>query len=682
MWLKTNPKTSQPRQPSRLTLPGCWFWLILLSTSVAEAVAESTDSPEPLLSPQELAKLGIEQLMDIKVVLASRREESPFQTAAAIFVLTQEDIQRSGLRTLPDLLRLVPGLHVGSINSHLWSISSREANARFSANMLVLMDGRSVYTPLFAGVNWDMQDTLLEDIERIEVIRGSGSALWGANAVTGIINIITKNAQQTQGTLVSTAIGTTEVEREATVRTGAQLGQNLFGRVYLKTRRLDAGEYIHRIEGTNDGLFTPGTDAFGGGDSVQSGFRLDWSGSAQPQHATLQGDVYTGQYQDWRYSPTTNSTSPNQTEVSGSNLLARWSQPLANQAELTAQFYLDYTERQDQTFSEQRDTVDFDVQYARQLTRQTLLFGGGYRRTADTTHKTPTGVFALIPAARTDETVSLFIQDQITLRPDQLYLTIGSKFETNDYTGFEFAPNLRLSWELSKRTLLWGAISRSVGVPSRGDTDAILIFCPEDIAFETPGCTLPIGDPNASALAVTAYELGHRYRLNSTLLLDTAVFYNDYVGSRAGDSITIERIYGLEVDSRFQVNDHWLLELAYAYHRGTEHTETGNSTSIPGLPRHSFQARSLLTIAPGVTWDIMLYYLPGVDSVHGIIDSPLEIPDSTRLDLRLGWQANRTLNLSLMLTNLLDDLHGEGFDSTKINTGNERGASLQMQLRF
>lgn len=379
--------------------------------------------PNPL---SNLKQLSLEELMNIEVTSIARKEQRVADTAAAIYVITQEDIQRSGVTSIPEALRLAPGVEVSRVDSNKWAIGVRGFGSRLSRSLLVLMDGRSVYTPLFAGVYWEVQDTLLEDIDRIEVIRGSGGTLWGANAVNGVINIITKKAQDTQGLLLSGG-GGSEEKGFGSLRYGGKVGENFNYRIYGKGFRRDAAA-------------TRGLSDFDDWQMGQGGFRTDWK-PHEGDSLTIQGDAYDGRSgqrtQVSRLSAPFSIPVQEDAEFSGMNLLGRWSRTLSKSSSLALQMYYDRTDRREPTFQEQRNTFDFDFQHRLQPTgRQELIWGLGYRYTRGDTKSVPT--ITISPSNRADNLFSAFVQDEIVLVQDRLRLTVGSKFEHNDYSGFEF----------------------------------------------------------------------------------------------------------------------------------------------------------------------------------------------------------------------------------------------------
>ena len=407
---------------------------------------------------QELKRMNLEDLLKIEVTTASRVPEPTSNVAAAVFVLTQDDILRSGAQSIPQVLRLVPGLQVARINGGTWAIGIRGFADRLARSILVLIDGRAVYSPLFAGTYWENQDTLLADIDRIEIIRGPGGTLWGANAVNGIINIITKSAKDTHGAYV-TAGGGSEDRGFASVRYGGTVGPASV-RGYFKA--LDRGPEFHADGNDYDG--------WRGG---QGGFRSDWD--PRNRTLTLQGDAYDGRlgerptialYTPPLFSQTTSVDAP----ISGANMLARFASGVATGDSFQVQAYYDRTNRDEIPIGEDRDTGDLDFQQTlRRWNRQTLTWGAGYRVSSG--RITAVAPSAIEPVRRTDNLFSAFAQDEFALSPNRFRLTIGAKFEHNSYSGFEVQPTARVLWTIDAANSLWAAVTRAVRTPSRVEAD-------------------------------------------------------------------------------------------------------------------------------------------------------------------------------------------------------------------
>src|ERR1700682_2366852 len=408
---------------------------------------------------RDLTQMSLEELMNEPVTSVSKKEQKLSQVAAAIFVINQEDIRRSGALNIPDLLRMVPGLDVAQINANTWAISARGFNHQFADKLLVLIDGRAVYTPTYGGVSWDRQDVPLQDIERIEVIRGPGATVWGANAVNGVINVITKQAKDTQGGLV-TAGGGTQDQAFGTTQYGGKIGADASYRVF--TKYLD----YHDLPDL------AGRDSNDGWHLLHGGFRVDGSLSRNDS-LTAQGDIYSGSKgavieHIASISPPVNENVQKIAGLSGGNILGRWNHVLSNGSDTTVQVYFDRYVRSGPSTLEARNTVDFDFQQHRLLgSRQDLVWGAGYRRSADRIVGTIDHAF--VPADQTIQLFSAFVQDEITLAPERVFLTIGTKLEHLDITGFELEPSIRMTWTPSARHTLWAAVADAARTPDRND---------------------------------------------------------------------------------------------------------------------------------------------------------------------------------------------------------------------
>jgi iron complex outermembrane receptor protein len=621
------------------------------------------------LSPA-LKQLSLEQLMDIEVTSVAKKEQRWAETPAAIYVITQEEIRRSGATSIPEALRLAPGVTVSRINSNSWAIGVRGLASGFSRSLLVLIDGRSVYTPLFAGVYWDVQDTLLEDIDRIEVIRGPGGTIWGANAVNGVINIITKSAGETQGLLV-TAGGGSEEKGFGSARYGGMIGQNFNYRVY--------GQGFRR-----DGQFTPHLSDHDDWQMGRGGFRTDWA-SSQENNLTIQGDIYQGKSgirsQVSSFSAPFSTVIEKDVDLSGMNLLGRWSRTLSETSDLAVQVYYDRTFRREPNFHERRNTVDFDFHHRFKLFgHQELIWGLGYRYTKDDIESVPTLVVS--PEDRADNLFSAFIQDEIMLVENRLRLTLGSKFEHNNYTGFEFQPSVRILWTPAERHSLWASISRAVRTPSRVDRDIA--------ASSAPNPALPffvrlLGNKDFDSEKVWAYELGYRIQPTDRLFVDLAAFYNrydDFFSVEPGtpflepgrfifpfqfDNKLKGKIYGVELAADWLWLDWWRWRFSYSHLQiNLERKPGGNDTLTArpaegGSPQNQVAATSFVNLPGNLELDGIVRY---VDSLPG-----QDVGRYFNLDLRLGWHATKNVELSLVGQNLLDNHHAEWSGGTQIQRG-------------
>jgi iron complex outermembrane receptor protein len=624
------------------------------------------------LPDNDLKTLSIEQLMEIEVTSVSKKVERISDAAAAVFVITREDIRRSGVTNIPEALRMVPGLEVARIDSNKWAITSRGFNGRFANKMLVLFDGRTVYSPLFSGVFWDRQDTLLEDIDRIEVIRGSGATLWGANAVNGIINIITKNAGETVGGLV-TAGGGTEERGFGSVRYGLNLGEVTHLRLFAK--------YLDRAPFA-DGAGREAADSW---HAVRGGFRLD-SEPSEKDTLTVQGDIYDGRvgetYTTPLLAPPYSRTFDSRSSNFGADILSRWKHVFSDSSDMSLQLYYDRTEQSMAILGEKRDTLDIDFQHRFELgERQELIWGAGYRFTHD--NLTETATTSMQPASLGQHLFSAFVQDSITIVRERLRLILGSKFEHNDWTGFEVQPNARLLFTPNERHTIWGAVSRAVRTPSRTENHILFsqLTIPPQNQSPVPVLVQLKGSDTHISEEVLAYEVGYRSKPHPRFSLDIAAFYNIYhhlnsissTGATSFEPSPVPHInqvfvignglnaetYGVELASVWSVLDWWCLHAAYTWMDINTHGGASISVQAEPIPHHQVSLRSQTDLGRDVDFDLWLRYVESIPSI--------KIGGYVTLDARLAWRPVRNLELSLAGQNLMHDSRLE-FRPEIINT--------------
>src|SRR5437867_2370476 len=651
---KRNPPGSQRDWLSRnwaLT-----FITLVLVIFASDALAQTQ---EPLPPPSRLKRLSVEEVMDIEVTSVCKRPEKLSETASAIQVITEEDIRRSGATSIPEALRLASNLEVAQVDSRQWAISARGFNNTLANKMLVLIDGRTIYTPLYAGVFWDAQDTLLEDIDRIEVISGPGATQWGANAVNGVINIITKKSKDTQGVLLEGG-GGTELHGFGGIRYGGSLSSNLHYRAY--------GKYFDR-----DSTVLPnGRDATNDWRMGQGGFRLDWDESAADLF-TLQGDLYDGRIAQ---------TVGNDVAASGGNVIGRWSHTVSENSDLKLQLYYDRTHRNiPGTFAEDLNTYDVDFQHRLPVgERHDVVWGLGYRLIDDDVGNTP--ALAFLPAHVSRQWFSGFVQDEIALVKDRLHLTLGTKIEHNDYTGFELQPSGRLAWKLSRRQTAWAAISRAVRTPSRIDRE---LFAPGRPPFAIAG------GPNFDSEQQLAYELGYRVQPQQRLSLSLATFYNDYDDLRSVEKVNPPapfpiviangqkgESYGAELTADYRVADWWRLRAGYTELRVHIRPKLGSTdTTFGGSESHDPNRQ--LFLRPSLNLPGHFEFDPSFCYVSRIANQG--VPGYVELDLRLAWQPVPELEFSIVGQNLLHDHHAE-FGALAARQEIDRGVYGKVLWRF
>ena len=638
---------------------------VLCFLSIACGTLLAAD-PQP-----NLKQLTLEQLMDVEITSVAKKEQRVGDTAAAIYVITQEEIRRSGVTSIPEALRLAPGVTVSRINSNQWAIGVRGFGTELSRSVLVLIDGRSVYAPLFAGVYWDIQDTMLEDIDRIEVIRGPGGTIWGANAVNGVINIITKDAKDTQGLLVNGG-GGTEERNFLGARYGWKIGDDISARVYAKGFRRDA-------------QFTPHVSDFDSWQKGQGGFRTDWDLN-KDNNLTIQGDLYEGnsglRQLISKFTAPFSKIVTKDADVSGMNLLGRWRRTLSETSDLTLQAYYDRTFHREPRFQEERNTVDFDFQHRFRLTaQQELIWGLGYRYSRGDTDSLPTVIIS--PQNRGDNLFSAFIQDEVRFFQDAVRLTMGSKFEHNDYSGFEFQPSARVLWKVAEQHSLWASVSRAVRTPTRVDEDIAVSSAPFP---GLPLFTRILGNKDFKPEKVIAYELGYRVQPTERFFVDLAAFYNHYDDLLSADVGTLfveppglfilpfkfnnrfkAAAYGGELAADWRWLDWWRWRFSYSRLHINLTKKRGNTdlateqTTEGSSPQNQVAVTAFIDLPGNFQFDGSFRYIDSLPAQS--------VGRYFNLDLRLGWHATKNLELSLVGQNLLQGHHAEWSGGTQIQRG-------------
>jgi iron complex outermembrane receptor protein len=618
---------------------------LLAVTLAAASAAAMADGPVRLSS---LADLSLEQLTNIEVTSVSRRAEPLADAPASIFVIGADDIRRSGATSIPEVLRLAPNLVVARADANQYAISARGFNNVLANKLLVLIDGRTVYTPLFSGVFWEAQDVLLEDVERIEVISGPGAALWGANAVNGVINIITRAASQTHGALAALVGG--NLENGARTRYGAALGDNGDYRIYAK--------YFHRAN-TEMANGTPIRDA---SDHAQVGFRSDWKWTRDT--LTFQGDAYFG---DIDQAPATR-------HIAGGNVLARWDRRFDDGSALQVQSYLDQTHREHpNAFLENLSIFDIDAQYSlRPIAGHAFLLGIGYRYARDRVGNSAAQAF--LPPDRSLDWGNAFVQDEITL-PNDVELTLGGKVETNAFTHVEFLPNARLGWRPARDKFVWGAVSRAVRAPSRIDRE---LNIPGSPPFALAG------NGTLESEVATAYELGYRAQPIPALSWSITLFHEEYdrlrsirpqAGGAVFDNAIEGRSTGVETWATWRVAPTWKLAGGLTAMRERLHVrsgavDAGGLAALGNDPAAWWSLRSSIDVTPQHDLDVTVRHV-------GALANPA-VPAYTTVDARFAWHPGRQWEVALVMTNLFDPRHPE-WGTAAARAEFERGVFLRVR---
>lgn len=632
-----------------------------LSTLCRLQAQEAGVAPSaPGQSAQDLKRLTIEELADLAVTTATKRVERLSEVAAAITVIRGDDIRRSGATSLADALRLADVLHVAQVYGPGWAISSRGFNIATANKLLVLIDGRTVYSPLFSGVFWDVQDVVLADIDRIEVIRGPGGTLWGANAVNGVVNIMTKRPAATQGGFVTITAGT-ETRAVTTARYGGTTGGGAAYRLSAKFRADDEHVFATGAPGRDDVQFG------------QAGFRID-SDAAKATAWTAQGDVYYG---------SEGLFDRGNTRVAGGNILTRWTKHWSSTSQFQARLYYDRTDRRVQRqYLSARDAIDIDTQQQMVVgSRHNLVFGAGFRASRGDDLGDGPGFF-FDPQVRTSTLASFFVQDDIVLAPNRLSLIIGSKVERNDFTGFELQPNVRVRLTPDSRQTFWGAVSRAVRMPTRFDND-LRILAPT-------GQLLITGSDAFQSENVLAYEAGYRLRPTEWVSFDVATFANKYDDLRSqelpaapGSPVVLgngldARTSGVEIAATASPTRWWQAHASYGYlwerfSRDAGSRDITNGASEANDPSHLFSVRTSLDLPRKFEVDAVVRYVSR-------LPKPVVEP-YTELMARIGWRQSDRWELSVVGQNLLHDRHEEFAAGTPRELF-ERGVCVRSAWRF
>lgn len=642
-------------------------------------LAQNPANPPPeQTGDQNLNKLSLRELMDVEVTSVSRQPEKLLEVPSAVQVITNEDMHRSGATRIPEALRLADNLDVAQKNSHDWGISARGFNTELANKLLVMIDGRTVYTPLFSGVFWSQQDYLLEDLDRIEVVSGPGGSVWGANAVNGVISILSKSARETQG-VYAEAGGGNVLQSFAGARYGGVLAPGVYYRVF--------GKFI------NDGheVLPAGTSFPDSWRRRQGGFRIDSERSAQ-NTLTLQGDLYGVR----------DNLPAGEDTSSGRNILARWVHTVSPSSDLELQSYYDHTHIAQPApplvingrvfapaglFRDDLDTYDVDFQHRiRSGEKNNLIWGLGYRTTRDVSGNAPS--LGFLPEHLTQNLFSGFAQDEVALHRN-VFLTIGSKVEHNDYTGFEIEPSIRLQWNWNSEQTFWGAVSRAVRAPSRIDRDLS--------NGVPPFFVLLTGGRDFSSESVIAWETGWRAKLGSRADASVSLFYNHYqdVRSTSFTPTTLFPLFfannlegethGLEVSTTWQATGSWRLHAGYALLE--EHlqvkpgrTDVNNALNEVSDPRQHLSLRSSMDLPHRVGVDLMLRWVGDRPGHNG--PTPGTLDGYVDLDARIGWYAAKQVELSLVGQNLLHDHHPEYGFPTAVRAEIRRSMLGRVAWRF
>ena len=639
--------------------------------------------------------------MAIELTSASKKRQSLQDTASAVTVLSRDTILNSGATSIPEALRLVPGLQVAQIDAHKHAISSRGFNSQFSNKLLVLIDGRSVYVPSYSGVYWDSQDVLLEDIDRIEVIRGSGAAVWGANAVNGVINIITRSSAKTTGVHLSAHAGK-EQKLTVNMRYGATLGEGLTGRVYLKYKDVDSSFSTTLMSDAGDQW-----------DSLRGGFRLDYSDDSN--ELTLQGDIYQSDMHQILGGLWTDPMAPGAqppffdaniiatAEAKGSNLIAKWQQKISEQQWFSIQAYFDHTHRDEIYFGQHNDTLDIELNHQLRFdSGSELLWGLNYRRIKDDFENT--FQFQLLPESQTTDLYSIFAQYEMNVA-EHTRLTLGAKLEDNVYTGTEFQPNIRLICNADENHSFWGAIARAVRTPSRIEDSGRVVN--GVLPLPVPMPIYVFGHTEVKSEEQLSYEIGYRVQASETLFYDISAFYNDYdnlvslettgfislgetsiPGEVMFGNLIDAHSYGLEATMTWWLQEWWKLQSNYTYLNVSASAEQQRNDSFSARStkevRHNISYHCTLISNIGDDWTLNLtaMYVDELENTS-LTTTTGQIDHYFNLNLGLRRQLPNNLEIAAFIQNVLDDKRLEFVaENYSIPTEIERSAFIRVRKSF
>ncbi len=651
---------------------------------------------------------GLESLMDMTITTLARKPQSVLKSSAAVFVLTNEDIRRSGARSIPEALRYVPGLNVAKISGNSWSISSRGFAGKYANKLLVMIDGRSIYTPVFAGVYWEHESVMLQDVDRIEIIRGPGSSLWGANAVNGIINVITKKAQDTQGGLIYAGVGTYDKEFGG-IRYGDQIGGSSYYRGYLKYFNNDEMEPYQGFQ-TDDNH-----------KSWQLGTRIDTSPTPDDD-IILDFKMYQSQSNNirriesfrlnWDTFPVTvkpeffHKYEKEERKTKGLHLLSKWEHEISDTSSFTLQGYYDYKKFENFDYISEFNTFDLDFQHNFEIMENyNLIWGLGYRKLF---YDLEGGKYISFKDSDGSlDLLSCFIQNEITLIEDLLTFTIGTKIERNDYTGFEFQPSARFTLTPTEHSAFWLSAARAVRTPSVVERGGGLLASeananPEAGLPAPPHLTWNTTNEYKSEDAMV-YEMGYRHQLSDALYVDLALFYNEYNNQRTTnmDSPTSTKIYcgndmdvttyGLELSSKYKIYDWWQLQAGYSYLYMSAKFQDKNfyfaaeETPETETPTNQAFLQSFMDLPYDFELDLGLRYVSEVEGRRNDAKTyTWNIPAYIAMDARIAWKPTENMTISLVGKNLLDSSHPE-YRSTYLSiqsTETPRSFFLMMEYTF
>jgi iron complex outermembrane receptor protein len=658
-------------------------------------VSHATPQPDPgHTDPATLKLLSLEQLSAMEVTTPSKEPQPAMRAPVAIYVVTGEDIRRSGATSIPEALRGAPGVEVARIDGNKWSIGIRGFGSRLSRSVLVLIDGRTVYTSLFAGTYWEVQDTFMDDIDRIEVIRGPGGTIWGPNAVNGVINVITKSSKDTNGVRVAVLSGNEE-QGNAAVRYGGGNGRNLNYRFYAKG--FTRGPEDH-----------PDQQNFDDWRAAQGGFRLDWDRN-QRDTFTLQGDIYAEKAGE-RVSATS-YTAPfsriidGNADLSGGNILARWNRTNANGGNTQAQIYYDRTDRREPNVADIRNTFDADfLQRFRVPGRQQISWGLG-ARVINIENPVVVSGLEFVPFKRSDWLLTAFLQDEIGIVQNRLSLILGTKFLRTNFTGLELEPSARILWTPSDRHTFWAAYTHAVRTPSDSEENFFLSGYLGATPAGVPFFARFNANTSFAPEQLNGYELGYRRLFQKNLYIDFASFLNHYhnlfseeiAGSVFPEAIPAPahlllpaqfrnslygRTEGFEIAPEWRPYNFWRLRASYSLlnmhlRTATGAPEVGTAPVIEGSsPKHEVTVQSGFDVSKTAQFDLRYRYVSALPDPTGVPGENVRAYSTG--DVRFAWRVRPEFELALVGQNLLQPSHVEAYGDPSTTVGIIRSGYVKL----
>jgi iron complex outermembrane recepter protein len=671
-----------------LIVPGQRFiWPLLLALGIASGQTPQASNPDTSSGLAKYKTMSLEELTQIDVTILSREPERAFQTPAAIYIITGADIRRSGATSIPEALRLAPGVEVERIDANKWAIGIRGFGTRLTRSVLVLIDGRTVFTPLFDGTYWEVQDTFMDDIDRIEVIRGPGATIWGPNAVNGVINVITKSSKETRG-MLATAGGGNEEQGFAGFRYGGGNGNDFSYRFYGKG--FTRGPEVHS-DGQN----------FDDWRAAQGGFRMDWNKGGRA--LTLQGDFYMERagesVQANTYTAPYTQVLDANARLSGGNIMGHWEKTLRGGSDIQIQAYYDRTNRYEPNLGERRDTFDIDFLHRIRLpARQQVSWGVGVQFSHANDLEVVTGL-TFVPSRRTDDLLSGFVQDEISLVEKRLSLVVGTKLLHTNFTSVEAEPSARILWTPSDSQTIWTAFTHAVRTPSDVEEDFFLAGYTGQTVGGLPLLARFNANPGFAPEQLNGYELGYRKLLGRNAGVGVAGFYNHYHDLLSEDfagPVFLEtdpapihyllpaqfrngllgNTKGVEVTPEWRPATFWRLRGSYSYlHMSLwKAPGSGDVGTAPGIvgssPQHVAWVQSSFDVRKTIQLDVDWRY---ASALPGEL-----VPAYSTADARFAWRFKEQFELAVAGRNLLQPSHFEAAGDPGPLVGIKRSAYLQL----